>query len=72
MELIENLINRNKEDMKRINLLMKSLGKLKSKEVAGVIQNILIQEVIKLGEQNKQLKLFLDEQVIKSRTENEE
>ena len=61
MELIENLIKRNKEDMERINLLMKSLDKLKSKEVAGTIQNILIGEVIKLAEQNKQLQSFLEE-----------
>jgi uncharacterized Fe-S cluster-containing radical SAM superfamily enzyme len=61
MELVENLIKRNKEDMKRINLLIKSLDKLKSKEVAGRIQNILIEEVLRLSELNKQLETYKQE-----------
>lgn len=65
--LVVNLIKRNEEDMERINLLTKSLDKLKSKEVTGKIQNLLIEEVIKLADLNKQLKEYL----ISTKTEME-
>jgi hypothetical protein len=61
-DLIQNVIKRNKQDMERISLLLKSLDKLKSKEVAGRVQNLLIEEVIKLGNMNKQLTEYIIEE----------
>jgi len=59
MELVENLIKRNDADMKRINLLLKSLDKLNSNEVSGRIKTMLIDETLKLVNINKQLKEYL-------------
>jgi len=58
--LVKNLIKRNNEDMERINLITKSLDKLKSKEVAGKIQNVLIEEVLRLVDLNKMLKEYFN------------
>lgn len=70
-ELTENLIKRNKEDMNRINLLLMSLDKLNSKEVAGQIQKILIDEGLRLANQNKELSIYLKkEDVEKSLASN--
>lgn len=55
MSLREKLIKNNEEDMKRINLLLQSLDKLKSEEVAGRIHNVLIDEVMRLSRMNKEL-----------------
>jgi hypothetical protein len=70
MNPIESVIKRNEEDMNRVNLLLKSLDKLKSKELAGRIQNMLIDEVMKLGNMNKQLKEYITQE--KGAKENED
>ncbi len=57
--MIRQLIQRNIEDIEEIGKFVKKLDKLKSKEIAGRIQNLLIKEVIRLSYQNKELQEFL-------------
>lgn len=60
--LVENLIKRNEKDLKLINSLMKYLDKLNSKQTVATIQNILINETMRIISQNKDLKLYLSEE----------
>lgn len=60
MEIVKSLIERNKKDIEQIGKFVKKLDKLNSKELAGKIQSLLIEEVIRLGNQNKELEGFLE------------
>jgi len=57
--LVKSVIRRNNEDMKRINLILKSVDKFKIKEIAYKIQNLLIEETMKLTNLNKILREYL-------------
>lgn len=58
--MIEKVIERNKEDIEQLGKYVKKLDKLHSKELAGKIQSLLIDEVLRLAEQNRQLRIYLD------------
>lgn len=55
------------EDCCKKQVIKEIIEMLKSKEIAGTIQNTLINEVLRLASQNKQLNSFLKEERIKSK-----
>lgn len=59
-DIIINLINRNKKDIEQIGKFIKKLDRFGSKELAGKIQNLMIEEVLRLGNQNNELKEIIN------------
>lgn len=57
---ITDLIYRNEKDIEQVGRFVKSLDRLHSKDLAAKMQNLMIEEVLRLSEQNKQLKEYLE------------
>ena len=60
MKLLKELIKRNEKDINEVSRLVTKLDKISSKELAGAIERVLINEVLRLSKQTKELKKFLE------------
>ena len=59
MELIENLIERNKKDLITLNGILKKIDKIKSSTVADHLYSEMVQQALFLTNQNKELEKYL-------------
>lgn len=54
--LIDGFVKRNEEDIIKFSKMIVTLDKIKCKNVSKEIQNIIVDEILRLVEQNKRLR----------------